>query len=96
MSPGKQAQFLVFVDAKISAGCDVADPHRMQPVDETARPFGASQFQSPEGSGLQHNIATFVHNNAANKINRALKTKTISSVLFKRTFVQFVPTKTTE
>jgi len=38
-SPGEQTQLVILGDAQVAAGGDVANSHRMEPVDESAGPF---------------------------------------------------------
>ena len=41
LSPWKKTQFQVFIDSKISASSNMANSHRMQPIDESSSPFSA-------------------------------------------------------
>ena len=55
-----EIEFVVLLDAEITAGREVPDPHRMQPVDETTGPLGTSELQPPERASLAHHAPAFV------------------------------------
>ena len=55
----------VLPDSEVEAGGDVADPHRVVPVDVAARPLGPGQLQPPQRARLLHHRASLVHDDAA-------------------------------